>query len=287
MRLLTFQRDGRPQLGVRRDDAVVDLGRAAPDLPQSWPAIFDALLLGQVEQTVAAAGAEALLSPDDLHYLPPIPAPPKILCVGLNYHAHAAEVGLEPPKDPILFVRFPNSFVGHEEAMICPRASSRFDYEAELAVVIGKGGRHISRAAALDHVAGYAAANDGSLRDFQFKGQQWTLGKNFDASGSWGPEIVTRDELPEGAKGLAVRCRLNGETLQEGNSDDLIFDVAELIAACSEVMTLEPGDLILTGTPPGVGAARKPPVWMKPGDRVEVEIDGVGLLANPIAAEGA
>jgi len=286
MRLLTFQRDGRPQLGVRRDGSVVDLGRAAPDLPHSWPAIFDALLLGRVEQAAAAAGADLLLSPADLHYLPPIPAPAKILAAGLNYHAHAAEVGLEPPKSPILFVRFPNSFVGHEEAMVRPKASNQFDYEAELAVVIGKGGRHISRAAALDHVAGYAAANDGSLRDFQFKGQQWTLGKNFDASGSWGPEIVTRDELPPGAKGLAVRCRLNGETLQDGNSDDLIFDVAELIAACSEVMTLEPGDLILTGTPPGVGAARKPQVWMKPGDRIEVEIERIGLLANPIVAEG-
>ena len=287
MRLITFEREGRACLGVRRDEQVVDLARAAPDLPGTWPEIFDALRLGEVEQAVAAAPAEATLAADTIELLPPIPRPPKILAAGLNYHDHATEVGLKIPEFPIFFVRFPTSFVGHGEAMVCPQASHQFDYEAELAVVIGKGGRHISQADALEHVAGYAAANDGSLRDFQFKGQQWTLGKNFDASGAWGPDIVTRDELPAGAKGLAVRCRLNGETLQDGNTDDLIFDVADLIASAAEVMTLEPGDLIITGTPAGVGAARKPPLWMKPGDRVEVEVEGVGVLANPVVAEGA
>ncbi len=169
--------------------------------------------------------------------------------------------------------------------MVCPTASSQFDYEAELAVVIGKGGRHISHAAALDHVAGYAAANDGSLRDFQFKGQQWTLGKNFDASGGFGPELVTPDELPNGAGDLQIQCRLNGQTLQDSTTKQHVFDVPRVIEVLSEVMTLEVGDVIIMGTPSGVGSARTPNIWMKVGDVCEIEIEGIGVLSNPIVAE--
>ena len=166
-----------------------------------------------------------------------------------------------------------------------PALSDNFDYEAELVAVIGRGGRAIPRDRALDNVAGYTLCNEGSVRDYQFKASQWAMGKNFDASGAMGPEIVTIDELPPGAAGLRVLCRLNGETVQDGTTDDLIFDVPALIAEISAVMTLEAGDLIVTGTPPGVGFVRKPPLWLKPGDTCEVEIEGIGVLRNPVIAE--
>jgi 2-keto-4-pentenoate hydratase/2-oxohepta-3-ene-1,7-dioic acid hydratase in catechol pathway len=169
--------------------------------------------------------------------------------------------------------------------MLLPRVSSQFDYEAELVAVIGKGGRYIPREQALEHVAGYSIFNDGSLRDYQTRTHQWMLGKNFDASGAFGPEFVTADELPPGAAGLRIQCRLNGQTVQDANTRDMIFDVATLVSACSEAMALSPGDIVITGTPSGVGMARKPPLWMKAGDLCEVEIEGLGVLANPIAEE--
>jgi len=285
MQLLSFEDAGRARLGVRRGEVIVDLAEAAPGLPDTWPEVFAALLLSEVAAAASGAAASALRSPDDLTFLPPIPRPPKILAIGLNYHAHAAEVGLSTPEHPIVFARYPLSFVGHEVPLRCPEASTQFDYEGELVVVIGKGGRHITAERALGHVAGYSVGNDGSLRDFQFQTTQWTLGKNFDASGSWGPHIVTVDEVSAGAADLAITTRLNGEVVQAGDSSDLIFAVPTLIAGLSEVMTLEPGDIILTGTPAGVGASRKPPLWMKPGDSVEVEIDGIGCLSNPVHAE--
>ena len=284
MQLLSFEESGRAHLGVRRGDAIVDLAEAAPGLPDTWPEVFTALLLSEVAKAAEGATDSALRSPEEITLLPPIPRPPKVLAIGLNYHAHAAEVGLAAPEHPIVFARYPLSFVGHDVPLLCPSASEQFDYEGELVVVIGKGGRHIPAERALGHLAGYSVGNDGSLRDFQFQTTQWTLGKNFDASGSWGPHIATVDEVPGAGDGLAITTRLNGEVVQAGNSSDLIFAVPALIAALSEVMTLEPGDIILTGTPPGVGASRKPPLWMKPGDSVQVEIEGIGCLSNPVQA---
>ena len=287
MRLLTFAAGGRVCLGVRRGETIVDLARALPRAPADWPAVFAAGALPAVAEAVAQAPAAARFAADSVRLLPPIPRPPKILCVGLNYRSHAQETGLPIPEYPIVFARYPASLVGAGEALVRPAASTQFDYEVELVAVIGSGGRHIPRPQALTHVAGYTVCNEGSVRDYQFKASQWTLGKNFDASGSIGPEIVTADELPPGAAGLRLQCRLNGATLQDGNTDDLIFDVATLVAEISAVMTLEAGDLIITGTPPGVGFVRKPPVWMKPGDTCEVEIEGIGVLRNPVVSETA
>jgi len=285
VRLVTFARDGAAVPGLRDGDSIVDLSRAAPELAGDWVGILAAGSLQEAQARAAAAGPEARRPAAGLTWLPPIPRPPKILCIGLNYRSHAEELGMAIPEHPIVFARWPASLVGHEAPLVRPKASQQFDYEAELAAVIGIGGRFISRARALDHVAGYAVFNDGSLRDIQFQTSQWTLGKNFDASGAFGPEIVTADELPPGAAGLAVRCRLNGETVQDGNTDDLIFDVAQLIEEISAVMTLEPGDVIATGTPPGVGVGRRPQLFMKPGDLCEMEIEGIGTLRNPVIAE--
>jgi 2-keto-4-pentenoate hydratase/2-oxohepta-3-ene-1,7-dioic acid hydratase in catechol pathway len=285
MRLLTFDKGGRPTPGVRKDDSVVDLSVAAPELPGDWPALFAAGALDRVAEAVAAAGPEALVPSGDIQLMVPIPRPPKILCIGLNYRHHAEETGMDIPDYPIIFTRYPASLTAHDAPLLRPAASHHLDFEAELVAVIGTAGRHISKERALDHVVGYSICNEGSVRDFQFKSSQWAMGKNFDRSGSFGPEIVTADELPPGAVGLYVRTRLNGETLQDGNTDDLIFDIATLVNEISEVMTLEPGDVIITGTPYGVGFVRKPPLFMKPGDICEVEIEGIGTLRNGVVDE--
>ena len=287
MKLVSFEEAGRLKLGVRRESGIVDLAQASRDLPGTWPEILSRFLLSDVERIVEAAPAGAILPEEQVKLLPPIPFPPKIICIGLNYRAHAAELNMDLPEYPTVFVRFPGSLVGQGEALVRPQASEQFDYEAELAVIIGKGGRHIAAADALGHIAGYSVVNEGSVRDYQFQGMQWTVGKNFDRSGAMGPHIVTADELPAGGSGLRITTRLNGETVQNGNTDDLIFPVPDLIAYLSTAMTLEPGDIIVTGTPPGVGAGRKPPLWMKPGDVCEVEIESIGCLRNPVVAEGA
>lgn len=285
MRLVTFDKDGHPTSGVRKDDAVVDLSIAAPDLPGDWPAIFAAGALDRVAEAVADAGPEALVPAAEATLMVPIPRPPKILCIGLNYRTHAEETGMEIPDYPIIFTRYPTSLTAHDAPLLRPAASHQLDFEAELVAVIGTAGRHISKERALDHVAGYSICNEGSVRDFQFKSSQWAMGKNFDRSGSFGPEIVTADELPPGAVGLYVRSRLNGELMQDGNTDDLIFDIATLVSEISEVMTLEPGDVIITGTPFGVGFVRKPPLFMKAGDVCEIEIEGIGILRNNVIDE--
>jgi 2-keto-4-pentenoate hydratase/2-oxohepta-3-ene-1,7-dioic acid hydratase in catechol pathway len=224
----------------------------------------------------------------DLHavrILPPVPKPPKIICVGLNYDDHLAESGLKKPIYPEIFARFATSLIAHGEPIRRPPESSTLDYEAELAVVIGRGGRRIQRDRALDHVAGYSLFNDATIRDFQLRTPQWTMGKNFDATGAFGPWLVTPAALPPGAHGLRIQGRLNGRVMQDARTDQLIFSVPDLIAMISVAMTLEMGDVIITGTPGGVGAARKPPVFMHPGDVFEVEIDGIGVLSNPIRGE--
>jgi 2-keto-4-pentenoate hydratase/2-oxohepta-3-ene-1,7-dioic acid hydratase in catechol pathway len=200
----------------------------------------------------------------------------------LNYLDHAAESEMKVPDFPTLFARFNTGLVGHGAALVRPHESDKFDYEGELVAVIGTGGRRIDKAKALDHVAGYSIFNDGSIRDFQLRTTQWTMGKNFDGTGPFGPVFVTADELPPGAKGLHLETRLNGETVQSASTDDLIFDVASLVSLISIGITLEPGDIIVTGTPSGVGAARKPPLFMKAGDVCEVEIEKIGALRNPV-----
>jgi 2-keto-4-pentenoate hydratase/2-oxohepta-3-ene-1,7-dioic acid hydratase in catechol pathway len=286
MRLLTFEKAGRPALGIARGERVVDLDGLDPAMPADWATVFAEDSLERLRALAASVTDERTVPRDGMGLMPPIPAPAKILCVGLNYKAHAEETGMKFPTDPIFFTRFPSTLVADGAPLVRPRASDEFDYEGELVAVIGREGRHISRERALEHVIGYSIFNDGSLRDFQKKGRQWTLGKNFDATGGFGPEIVTADDLPAGGAGLHIETRLNGEVVQEGRTDDLIFDIPALIAAASEVMTLEPGTILVTGTPPGVGMARTPPLWMKPGDIVSVAIETIGTLTNPVIAEG-
>jgi 2-keto-4-pentenoate hydratase/2-oxohepta-3-ene-1,7-dioic acid hydratase in catechol pathway len=230
-----------------------------------------------------AAGAE--FDPRTIEFLPPIPLPGKIICVGLNYREHAAESGVAPPQFPTIFSRFTSSLIGHGAPIVRPRNSMQLDYEGEMVAVIGRAGRHIPRERALDHVVGYSIFNDGSVRDIQLRTSQWTLGKNFDATGAFGPCFVTADALPPGASGLGLVTRLNGTVVQHGKTDDLIFDVATLVAELSDAMTLKPGDLIVTGTPSGVGMARSPQLFMKHGDFCEVEIEGIGTLRNAVQDE--
>jgi len=280
MRLIAFQSQGQPAIGLRLGQEVVDLTAAG------LPATLDALLRAGPEGLAAAqragAAARSRLPLAGIAWLPPLQSPSKAIAVGLNYVDHAAEGNFEPPKYPVLFHRFPSSWVGHGQPLVRPHVSTQFDYEGELVVVIGKAGRYIDKAKALDHVAGYSLFNDGSIRDYQFKSAQWMMGKNFDRSGAFGPELVTADELPAGAAGLKLQTRLNGRVMQEADTRDMIFDVATLVSVCSEPFALQPGDIIIAGTPAGVGFARKPPVFMKAGDVCEVEIEGVGLLSNPV-----
>jgi 2-keto-4-pentenoate hydratase/2-oxohepta-3-ene-1,7-dioic acid hydratase in catechol pathway len=217
--------------------------------------------------------------------LPPFTRSSKILCVGLNYVDHATESGTKVPDHPTVFARFASSLIGHGQPLIAPKVSESFDYEAELVAVIGKRGRNIPETSALDHVAGYSIFNDGSIRDYQLRTPQWTIGKNFDGTGAFGPDFVTADELPPGAEGLRIQGRLNGQVVQDASTADMVFGVKRLVSLISVAMTLEPGDLIVTGTPSGVGLGRKPPLMMKQGDRFEVEVEKIGVLSNPVVKE--
>ncbi len=245
-----------------------------------------ASLVAAGHERLVAAGRALLAAPeidlDAVELLPPLPSPPKILCIGLNYADHSAESGFAVPGYPTVFGRFASSLIGHGAPIVRPRLSEQLDYEGEFVAVIGRGGRDIPKASALDHVAGYSLFNDASIRDYQFKSPQWTVGKNFDDTGAFGPWLVTADALPPGCRGLRLQTRLNGEVVQSASTDDLVFDVATLISVLSEAFTLETGDVIVTGTPSGVGLARKPPLWMKPGDICEVELEGLGVLRNGI-----
>lgn len=287
MKLMMFEGDGGPRLGIVEGDAVIDVAACEPGTPSALEALIQAgsgAVAGVAEAVKnAAPGARVALT--GLRPALPIARPGKFICVGLNYAAHAREGGHAIPEYPSLFVRWPSSLVAAGAPVICPKISDQLDYEAELAIIIGKGGRHIAEAEALDHVFGYTLFNDVSVRDFQRKTSQWTPGKNFDGTGPFGPVIVTAGALPPGASGLRISSRVNGEIRQDSNTADMIFSTARIIAILSEFMTLEPGDVIATGTPSGVAHARTPPAWMKPGDRVEVEIEGIGVLENPIVAE--
>jgi 2-keto-4-pentenoate hydratase/2-oxohepta-3-ene-1,7-dioic acid hydratase in catechol pathway len=294
MRLISFEEDGSAKIGVLRggeSNEYVDLSLVDPSLPTDMTALL--AMKGGLEAAARAAShvptsASHMLTGLHGHgfkYLPLVPNPGKIVCMGLNYADHAAEGGNARPEYPSFFMRGPSSMIGHNQAIIRPKASHSLDYEAELAVVIGKRAKHLTKANALDCVAGYSCFNDGSIRDYQRKTSQWTIGKNFDATGGFGPWLVTPDELPAGAAGLRIQSRLNGKVMQDANTKVFLWDVIEALCTITECMTLEPGDVIITGTPAGVGYARKPPVWMQPGDVCEIEIEGIGILSNTIADE--
>ncbi len=284
MRIVHIKQGKKKILAARRGDELINLEKVAPGLGTDLAAILAKGKLKGLKSKVAKAEKSARVK-GEFEYLCPIERPPKIICVGLNYADHAKESPYEKPNYPVLFLRVTTSLVPHEGALIAPKASEQFDYEGEMVAIIGKGGRHIPRSEALDHVAGYSVFNDGSVRDYQFKSPQWTSGKNFDGSGPFGPDFVTADEVPAGGKGLKLYTRLNGQVVQEATTDDMLFPVDELVSVASEAMTLEPGDIIVTGTPAGVGAFRKPPLWMKHGDVCEVEVEKIGLLRNPVKAE--
>ena len=284
MRFISFRNQDGEGLAVRDGD-----GHRGLSATSTWfPGTLDALLsrgptaLEEAHEILRAAPHVDLAQAT---HLPPLRSPPKILCIGLNYLDHAKEGRFDVPDYPTVFARFPACLIGHRQPIVRPAISTKLDYEAELVAIIGKGGRNIDRDRALDHVVGYSLFNDASIRDYQVKTTQWTVGKNFDSTGAFGPELVTADELPAGAKGLQIRARLNGETVQNGNTSDMIFGVADLVSILSNTMTLQAGDMIVTGTPAGVGFARKPPLWMKPGDLCEIEIDGIGTLSNPVVDE--
>jgi acylpyruvate hydrolase len=285
MRFVSYESDGQAHVGALDGDTVIELNAVAPELPRTLKEVIAARLPVDLSGRVASAPSTARRRLSDVKLLIPIPDPGKIVCVGLNYHDHAEETGQKAPDYPPLFMRCTTSLVAAGEPIIVPRASEQLDYEAELTIVIGKRCRHVSQAEALDYVFGYTCFNEGSVRDYQRKSTQWTGAKNFDRTGPVGPWITTADEVPPGADGVRVRTLLNGKVMQDASTSSMIFKVAQLVSTISEVMTLEPGDLIPTGTPAGVGMGRKPPVWLKPGDTVTIDIEHVGVLTNPVAAE--
>lgn len=284
MRFMRFQQDGRLALAVDVGDGWRARFLDEGDVPADVGAIANA------DEAQRAAWVQHLrggiaLEVDDVTCLPPSANPGKILCLGLNYRDHARELGSRRPSYPTLFGRFASSLVGHGQALVRPRVSDMFDYEGELVLMLGRGGRHITRDNALAHVFAYAVFNDASVRDYQFRTSQWTMGKNFDATGAFGPWMVTADELPPGAAGLMLETRLNGNVMQRASTNDMIFGVEKTISIISEGITLAAGDLIVMGTPSGVGSGRKPPVYMKPGDVCEISIEGIGTLRNPVVQE--
>jgi 2-keto-4-pentenoate hydratase/2-oxohepta-3-ene-1,7-dioic acid hydratase in catechol pathway len=270
MRLVTFQRaDGTSEAGILSGNQIAPLGRD----------MISVCAMGDVPQPSAAP-----VKLDSVRLLAPVPRPPKFICVGLNYRDHAAEAKQEIPTVPTIFSKFSNVVVGPGAPVILPKASTKPDYEAELAFVIGRGGRHISSGRAYDHVVGYTIVNDISARDYQAATSQWLMGKTFDTFGPMGPWIVTKDEIPD-PHSLDISTEIAGETLQHSNTREMVFYIPVLIEYISTVVTLEPGDVVATGTPAGVGFARRPRRWLQPGEETIVRIQGIGELRNPIVAE--
>ena len=279
MRLASFRTAQGASYGAVTKQGIVDLGRR---LGNRYSDLRTLLERNGLEEARKAAGSTADYKESDVTWLPVIPNPGKIVCVGLNYEEHRQETGRDKTEQPALFLRLAESQVGHRQPILRPRESKNLDYEAEIAVVIGRAGRRISQKDSWDHIAGYSCYNDGSVRDWQRHTIQWTAGKNFAGTGGFGPWMVSADEIPAGAL-LTLSCRLNGERMQHATTEQMIFKIPKLIEYISSFTTLAPGDVIVTGTPGGVGARRNPPVWMKPGDTVEIEIDKVGVLVNSIA----
>jgi 2-keto-4-pentenoate hydratase/2-oxohepta-3-ene-1,7-dioic acid hydratase in catechol pathway len=315
MRLVTYQREGQARTGAELDEQIVDLNRAYRAALQHAgtddelavadrrvPTDMVGLLSGgetslraaqqaiafvrsQRESEASALRAQGILyAREQVSLLSPVVRPSKVVCLGLNYRDHAAESGMAVPDYPILFHKVAGSLIGHQQPIVLPRISSKVDYEAELAVIIGRRGKHIAEEEALDYVAGYTNANDVSARDLQFRTSQWTTGKMLDTFGPLGPALVTRDEVPD-PQNLSIKTILNGQVLQNSNTSAMIFQVPFIVSYLSQLVTLEPGDVIMTGTPPGIGSARTPPVFMQPGDTVTIEIERLGQLTNPVIAE--
>lgn len=284
MKLLGFSRNGVASYGAVNGGGIVDLGARHA---VRWPSLSAVLREGRLDQLrneAASLGADFPV--EQVRFLPPIVDPGRILCVGLNYRSHIEETGRTIPSHPMFFVRFPDSCVGHGEAIVRPRVSIEHDFEGELAFIVGRGGRHIPAASALECIAGYSCFNDGSVRDFQRHTSQFTPGKNFWRSGAFGPWMATADEIPD-PSALVLETRLNGEVMQRAHTSDLMFDIPSLVEYLSRVFPLQPGDVVSTGTTGGVGKARNPPLFLQPGDRIEVEVSGIGTLSNPVIDERA
>jgi len=301
MKLLTFSHSGNTTFGARVDGWILDLPKvaASTQADTSFPkqmidfvSDIDRYLpvaKHTIDHVVASEGFEILkkmkiaYKEAEVFFLPPVGNPQKIICLGMNYRQHAQEMGREPPKYPTLFGKFPHTLIGHKNPIQLPEISDQVDYEAELAIVIGKAGKSIKAEDAFKHIAGYTVLNDVSVRDFQNRTLQWLQGKNFDRSCPVGPYLVTKDEVPN-PDALEIELRLNGTVMQHSNTSDFIFSVPDIIEYISQIMTLEPGDIISTGTPSGVGVARDPQVFLKAGDLVEIELQGVGRLVNPVVS---
>lgn len=285
MRLLSFRHENSRHIGLQSTAGVIDLNALIPGLPTSLRHILAQDRLPEIEAVAATSNKAPLLPLEELTLLPLIEDAEKIICIGRNYAAHAREGGAQTPTYPEIFMRTNGSLIADGDAIIRPYCSDKLDFEGELVVVICKEARHVNEEDALDYVGGYSIFNDATLRDYQRKSSQWTIGKNFDSTGAFGPLLVTPEELPAGADGLSIQTHLNGNLMQDATTADLVFPIARLIAMLSECLTLKPGDVIVTGTPSGVGYARTPPVWMKAGDVCEVSIEGIGKLSNPIEEE--
>ncbi len=315
MRLVTYQYKGQSRIGAQLDGQIVDLNRAY----QAWlyhadnpdelavadarvPADMIGLLRGgdaslrAAQQAVAFVSGQLEMGGDTLNQqgivyaiesvslLQPVLRPGKVICLGLNYRDHAAEAGMAIPEYPVLFHKVAGSLIGHNQPVVVPRISSKIDFEGELAIIIGRRGKYITEDEAFSYIAGYTVANDVSARDLQFRTSQWTTGKMLDTFGPLGPALVTRDEVPD-PNALYIKTTLNNQVMQHGNTADMIFRVPYIVSYISEIVTLEPGDVILTGTPAGIGNTRTPPVFMKPGDTISVEIERLGILTNLLVAE--
>jgi 2-keto-4-pentenoate hydratase/2-oxohepta-3-ene-1,7-dioic acid hydratase in catechol pathway len=283
MKFVSFAYQGKQSYGLVDDKGVFDAVQAAPQFGKTLKEAIAGNHLEEIGRLASASGSSRIALAD-IAFLPVITEPDKILCIGINYLSHVKETGREVPKYPMIFSRWADSQVGHDQPMIRPQASEKLDFEGELAVIIGRAGRHIKAADAFKHVVGYSCYNDGSVRDWQKHTIQFVPGKNFPATGGFGPYLVTSDEVGDPST-LSLITRLNGEVVQDGSTDDLIFDIPALIEYCSTFTELRPGDVIITGTTGGVGAFRTPPLWMKHGDVIEVEISKVGKLVNTIADE--
>jgi len=279
MKLATFKTAKGTSYGAVTGNGIVDLGKRLGNKYPDLKALITANAFSQVSSFLSEKPDYTL---EQITWLPVIPNPDRILCVGLNYQDHVVETGRDNTEQPAIFVRLPESQVGHKQPIVRPRESTHLDFEAEIAVIIGKPGRRITQQNAWNHIAGYSCYNDGSVRDWQRHTIQWTAGKNFAATGGFGPWMVTADEIPPGTK-MTLSCRLNGQQMQHATTEQMIFKIPKIIEYVSAWTTLAPGDVLVTGTPGGVGARRTPPLWMKPGDKVEIEIDKVGILENSIA----
>jgi 2-keto-4-pentenoate hydratase/2-oxohepta-3-ene-1,7-dioic acid hydratase in catechol pathway len=284
MKLCTFQQDGRAHAGVISGGDVISLGSAGFPTVISFLEGVEPEAKNRIEELLAKPPADSVFPLGSVKLLAPIPRPPKIVCIGLNYRDHAIESGLPIPTTPVIFTKFATAVIGPGDDIVLPANSEKPDYEAELAFVIGKGGRHIKAADWREHVFGYTNFHDVSARDFQLVTSQWTIGKTFDTFAPFGPWIVSADEIAD-PHNLNIRLEINGETLQNSNTRELIFGIPALVEYLSSVFTLESGDIVATGTPPGVGMARKPPRWLRPGDEVLVAIEGLGELRNTAVAE--